>query len=107
MSSRTEFSENEWKIIRLAQEGLSPIEIKAAIGRSTSRSISVVLCWARKAGVPRIAINAPGSGVKIPAAMYDYLELEAQERKMKTHDLVRAILKNVIDDDLFSAVLDK
>ena len=106
MSSRTEFSENEMQIIRLAQDGLSPIEIKEVIKRSSPRAISVILCNARRAGVDVMRFRT-GSGVQISAQMHDYFEIEAAERKMRTHDLIRLILKNVIDDDLFDAVLQK
>ena len=106
MSSRTEFSENEMQIIRLAQDGLSPIEIKEVIKRSTPRAISVVLCRARKAGILEIKTQA-GVGVQISARVHEQFEMEAAERKMRTHDLIRLILKNVIEDDLFDAVLQK
>ena len=106
MSSGPEFSENEMQIVRLAQDGLSPIEIKAALGRSTPGSISAILSRARKQGILSTTFRS-GSGVHLTARMHDYLALEAEERGIGTHDLIRLILKNVIDDDLFSAVLDK
>ena len=106
MSRGPEFSENEMQIVRLAQDGLSPIEIKAALGRSTPGSISSTLSRARKYGLLS-AICRSGAGVHLPASMLDYLAIEAEERGMRTQDLIRLILKNIINDDLFSAVLDK
>ncbi len=105
MSSLSTFSENEWRIIRLAQDGLAPIEIQSETKRSRS-SVSNILSRARRVGALN-EMTSTGSGVHVSGRLYQAVRVEAVERGMLPRDLMRAILKNVVEDDLFATVLDK
>ena len=108
MKSPQGFSEKSWEIIRLGEAGLSPFEIQKRIKRSSVGAIRGTLCRARKAGVSdKLEEFKGGPGVVIQGRLYGYLHNEAKRRNVSAHDLVRMIVANVVDDDLFSAVLDK
>ena len=104
---RETLSVNEWQVIHLAQEGLSPIEIKQKIKRSTTRSISVVLSRARKLGYLERQSIAGGMHMWMPRSIHEAINDEAARRGMGGSDLARLVLRNVIDDNLFKAVLEK
>jgi hypothetical protein len=49
----------------------------------------------------------PRRSLALPVAVLDALRGEARRRGVDAADLAEAILKNVVSDDLFAAVIDR
>jgi DNA-binding MarR family transcriptional regulator len=100
------FSARDLAIAEYVKNGLSRKEIAERLN-STPGSVSCRLSWLRKAGLLSRKINVQEKRMTIPHSVWTVLKLEAKNRKTTAEQLTREILRNVVEDELFSAVLDK
>ena len=95
------------RILSLALRGLEPREIACETGFKNNY-VNLAIQRLRKAEkLPAAKAGYVGVRVTIPDRLVPILQVTAEERGETVGVLIGRILENIIDDDLFSAVLDK
>lgn len=104
MSSRAQ------QAVRLAQQHVPNWEIAQQLGLK-ERSVKTILSVARRRGVVVPYVGGPTTSngyvvLRLSEAERDQLYAVAAERGVPPRELATQIVRNVVSDDLFAAVLD-